>query len=130
MPAAVAARPFPHPAPVAGTAGSPADALPLRTVFRADAFEEACASRLGDDADEGKEGEHGGDEDACGASGAERRWRARLRDLNRESEQRHASERNDPYAPVHVGYLIHLYTLPRFSQLEDSSAMPLAPQRL
>ena len=83
-----------------------------------------------DDADEGKEGEHGGDEDACGASGAERRWRARLRDLNRESEQRHASERNDPYAPVHVGYLIHLYTLPRFSQLEDSSAMPLAPQRL
>ena len=54
MPAAVAARPFPHPAPVAGTAGSPADALPLRTVFRADAFEEACASRLGYDADEVK----------------------------------------------------------------------------
>ena len=54
MPAAVAARPFPHPAPVAGTAGSPADALPLRTVFRADAFEEACASRLGYEADEVK----------------------------------------------------------------------------
>ena len=54
MPTAVAARPFPHPAPVAGTAGSPADALPLRTVFRADAFEEACASRLGYDADEVK----------------------------------------------------------------------------
>ena len=52
MPAAVAARPFPQPAPVAGTAGSPADALPLRTVFRADAFEEACASRLGYEADE------------------------------------------------------------------------------
>ena len=54
MPAAVAARPFPHPAPVAGTAGSPADALPLRRVFQADAFEEACASRLGYDADEVK----------------------------------------------------------------------------
>ena len=54
MPAAVAARPFQHPAPVPGTAGSPADALPLRVVCQADAFEEACASRLGYDADEVK----------------------------------------------------------------------------
>ena len=57
MPAAVAQRAFTHPAPVsgAGTAGgSPADAVSLRRVFQADAFEEACASRLGYDADEVK----------------------------------------------------------------------------
>lgn len=57
MPAAVAQRAFTHPAPVsgAGTAGgSPADAVSLRRVFQADAFEEACASRIGLNADEVK----------------------------------------------------------------------------
>ena len=57
MPAAVAQRAFTHPAPVsgAGTAGgSPADAVSLRRVFQADAFEEACASRIGLNADEDK----------------------------------------------------------------------------
>ena len=62
------------------------------------------------------DGVEGGE--GAGLTAAQRAHQEQMRRLHTADITRERGEREEPYAPVRLGYAVHLFTSPRFAQLE------------